>query len=179
MNSNSSRLVGKNSRPIFFMLKLVLVFLLLENFYSYLLSPYTSIDHSIIQNIKRSTEWLLSFLNYEVLPDSSLFPYRVGVNDTSGVVIGEPCNGLSLFVLYISFLIVFKGKWWGKLLFILLGTILIHLLNILRVTALALVVKYAPENLEFHHSYTFTLIIYLFIMLLWMIRINVYKHQKC
>src|SRR5690606_9841133 len=104
--------------------------------------------------------------------------YHMGIEGTLGVVIGNPCDGLSLFILFSAFLIVFEGKWWFKAIFIIVGIVLIHFLNVVRVIALAVIVKYSPESLDFHHSYTFTLFVYLCIFLLWMLRIKIYKLKK-
>ena len=61
---------------------------------------------------------------------------------------------------------------------ILLGIGLIHALNVSRVVALALIVVYAPDQLDFHHSYTFTLFVYGVVFLLWILRIKIYKWIK-
>ncbi|MEX2379242.1 MAG: archaeosortase/exosortase family protein, partial [Vicingaceae bacterium] len=124
-----------------------------------------------------TAEYGLVLLGYDLIASNSLYQYHMGIANTSGVIIGNPCDGLSLFILFTAFVAVFKGKWWFKAIFILLGILLIHILNVIRVIGLALVVKYAPDSLDFHHSYTFTLFVYAFIFLLWMFRIKVYQKK--
>ena len=153
------------------------LFLLLHGSYEYILSPYTGIDSWLINLIINQAEHLLVLMGYTLLEPNSMYTQHLGVLGSSGVVIGNPCDGLSLFILFVSFLAVFKGKIWFKTLFISLGIVLIHFLNVSRVLALALIVVYSPESLDFHHKYSFTLFVYLVIFFLWYWRINIYKKK--
>ncbi|MEQ8909250.1 MAG: archaeosortase/exosortase family protein [Vicingaceae bacterium] len=168
----------ENRKAVLFVAKLLGLYLAFQGIYDYILSPYTIVDSWLISFIISTAEWGLNALGYDLLPTNSLYTYHMGIINTPGVVIGNPCDGLSLFILYASFVIVFSGKWWTKLLFVVPGILLIHLLNVARVIALALIVKYYPETLDFHHSYTFTLFVYCCIFLLWMLRIKVYQSKK-
>ncbi len=166
-----------NSEAVQFVIKLLVVYLILQGLYDYVLSPFTSVDQWLIGSIISTAEKGIQLLGYELLQSNGIYKYHMGIEGTSGVVIGNPCDGLSLFILYAAFVIVFKGKWWVKLLFIIPGIVLIHFLNVARVISLALIVKYYPDTLDFHHSYTFTLLVYAFTFLLWMFRIRFYKKR--
>lgn len=168
----------KNQKAVLFVAKLVGLYLLLKGLYDYILSPYTKLDHWLINSIIGAAEWGLEALGYALLPTNSMYQYHMGIAETPGVVIGNPCDGLSLFILFTSFVVVFQGKWWVKLSFVVPGILFIHLLNVIRVIALALIVKYYPSTLDFHHSYTFTLFVYLCIFGLWMLRIKLYQSKK-
>jgi len=167
-----------NKEAVLFVVKLIGLYLILQGLYDYILSPYTQVDSWLINSIISASEWGLEALGYELLYSNQLYQYHMGIAGTSGVVIGYPCDGLSLFILYTAFVMVFKGKWWMKLLFIVPGILLIHFLNVGRVMSLALIVKYYPDSLDFHHSYTFTLFVYACIFGLWMVRIKFYQKQK-
>jgi len=173
-----NQLDSKNKNAISFVLKLIGLYLLFQGLYDYVISPYTGLDSILINSIISAAEFGLETLGFNLLPKNSFYEYHMGIEGTSGVVIGNPCDGLSLFILYASFLIVFNGKLAYKMVFILLGIILIHLLNVIRVISLAMIVKYYPSSLDFHHSYTFTLFVYFFIFLLWMFRIKLYQKHK-
>lgn len=173
-----TRMLKQNKEAIYFVVKLLFVYLFLQGFYDYILSPYSPIDKWLITSIISTAENGLIALGYNLMQTNGIYQYHMGIEGTSGVVIGNPCDGLSLFILYSAFVIVFKGKWWVKLLFIIPGIFLIHLLNVSRVISLALIVKYYPHTLDFHHSYTFTLLVYAFTFLLWMLRIKVFQKKK-
>lgn len=178
MNFSFTKLYSENKVAILFILKLAISFLILYILYEYVLSVYTGVNDALINTIMKHSEQLLVFMNYDLLESSYSYQHHIGIKGTSGVVIGDPCNGISLFILYSSFIMVFKGKWWFKLISIAVGIFSIYLMNVIRIVALSIIVKYSPESLQFHHSYTFTLIVYAFIFILWVIRIKVYEKQK-
>jgi exosortase/archaeosortase family protein len=66
------------------------------------------------------------------------------------------------------FVIAFPGSVKKKLWFIPLGIVIIHFANVLRVIGLAAINYVAPQYLEFNHTYTFTILVYGIIFLLWM-----------
>jgi len=154
------------------------LYLLLQGLYDYFLSPKTSIDTILIELLISQSENVLTALNYNLLEPNPIYVNHLGISGTSGVIIGNPCDGLSLFILYISFILIFKGKWWFKIIAIGIGVSLIHILNLIRIISLALIVKYYPNWLDFHHSYTFTLIIYACIFILWLLRVKIYQKKE-
>lgn len=178
MRERIEHTLKENKAALIFIAKLAAVFLVLYLFYEEVLSVYTSANDNLIGLIMQHSERLLVLLGYDLLQSSGFYQYHIGIANTSGVVIGDPCNGMSLFILFASFILVFKGKWWFKLICIFIGIFSIYLLNVFRIVALCIVVKYNPESLQFHHAYTFTLLVYAFIFLLWVVRIRVYMSYK-
>lgn len=168
----------QNKEPILFIAKFLFIYFGLTLFYDFYIDPETTIDESLIYIIIEQSEAVLRILGYDLLPSNSLYTFHFGISGTSGVIIGPPCNGISLFILYLTFIFVFKGKLAYKLLFGALGISIIHLLNLLRVIALAFVVLHYPEMLDFHHKYTFTLFVYVMVFLMWFLRIKIYKTFK-
>jgi exosortase family protein XrtF len=132
------------------------------------------LDNFLIQHLTDSTAFILNLIGYKVFTYSN----AVGIDGTHGVLIGAPCNGLELFALFAGFIILFPGKIKHKLFFIPIGMLIIHILNIFRLVGLALVVLYSPDNLEFNHKYTFTIIVYTFIFLMWIYWVNKFSRQK-
>lgn len=84
----------------------------------------------------------------------------------------EGCNALSVIVLFVSFVIAFTGKWKQTLVFILLGSILIHILNIARIALLCMALYSFPQYENVLHGVIFPLIIYGVVFLLWVIWVN-------
>jgi exosortase family protein XrtF len=178
MISKAKDLFIQNKSGVVFMAKMIAIYSLLTGLYTWVLSPHTAIDRLLIQEIINQGVWVLHTLGYETLQDYTPGLYLMGIVNTSGVIIGGPCDGLSLFILYATFILAFTGKWWMKMLFIGVGIGIIHTLNVLRVVALAVIVLYAPDQLDFHHSYTFTLFVYGVVFAFWMLRIKIYQWIK-
>lgn len=158
-----------------FILKAIAAYLLWYFIYDYILLRNGFMDKFLIQHLVKSTAIVLEVFGYSAF----IYADAVGIDGTHGVLIGAPCNGMELFALFAGFIIIFPGKIKDKLLFIPLGLLAIHVLNIFRLVALALVVLYKPDSLEFNHKYTFTVLVYAFIFILWMIWVNRFalKHQ--
>lgn len=91
------------------------------------------------------------------------------------VLVADGCNGLELFILYAGFIICFPGKIRYKLIFIPMGIILIYLINVIREIFLALNYKFFRESFEFNHKYTYVLVVYIFVFILWRIWIKKYS----
>ncbi len=88
-------------------------------------------------------------------------------SDSSGVHIGPQCNGVSLFALFLIYVLAFPGPWKKKAWFIPLGVLAIHLINSIRIALLAYIQKDYPEYLDLNHNYTFQIIVYGFVFFLW------------
>ena len=87
----------------------------------------------------------------------------------------EGCNALSVIILFVSFVIAFTGKFKNTLLFIMLGCILIHVLNIGRIALLCIALYHLPQYEHLLHGVVFPLVIYGVVFLLWVIWVNKYS----
>ncbi len=143
--------------------------------YEYYLKPVTGFDHVIIDSLVRIAESILKMVGYAITDygyvDGACRTH-IGIDGSMGVTIGAPCDGSVLFALFVSFIVAFPGPWKHKMWYLPLGVTLIHLVNAIRVVGLAVVVHWNEDWLAFNHDYTFTLIVYAFVFLLWWIWVN-------
>ena len=84
----------------------------------------------------------------------------------------EGCNALSVIILFVSFVVAFTGKLKQTLVFILLGSVLIHVLNIARIALLCIALYHYPEFEHTLHGVIFPLVIYGMVFLLWVVWVN-------
>lgn len=157
--------MNKFSPLIKFLGKAVLVYLCWYLLYDLWLHPKEIIDTVVINNSINISKWILNILGFEVFINQR----NIGIQSTSGVWIGDACNGINLFALFAGFIICYPGNLKRKLIYIPLGILSIHLLNVLRIVILIIILRYSPQSLSFNHSYTFTTIVYSYIFLLWVI----------
>jgi exosortase family protein XrtF len=137
--------------------------------YEFFVKPNTLIDEKLISLIIANAAFvlkLLGFTVYQSIEDSNM--QLIGIDGAHPIWIGSPCNALTLFMFFALFVIAFPGNVKKKLWFIPLGIIIIHVTNVLRVIALVTINFYAPQYIEFNHTYTFTFLVYAIIFLLWM-----------
>jgi exosortase family protein XrtF len=152
-----------------FLLTILSFYLIWYLVYDLWLHPAEKLDLFVIDITVAASKWLLELFGYLVFTGSDRL---IGVDGTSGLWIGDNCNGIALFAQFAGFIIAYPGNWIKKLFFIPLGIIIIELLNILRVVGLAILDTYSRTWTEFNHTYTFSIVIYGVIFLLWMLWVN-------
>ncbi len=147
--------------------------------YEFYLKQNTLINEYVIDSLVNLGESLLQTFGYITTSYSDgEFREHFGVLGSAGVTIGAPCDGIVLFALFVVFMISYPGPFKHKAWFLPLGLVLIHGLNVLRVTALALIVFHKEEWFSFNHDYTFTLIVYAAVFGLWWIWITKFATPK-
>jgi exosortase family protein XrtF len=136
--------------------------------YSLVIHPWGKLDRAVIDNLMWVSGGLLTLLGFTLLPEPGIDNNRyIGIEGGHHLWIGDPCNGVSLFAVFLIFLIAYAGPWRHKLWFGALGLLVIHLINAIRVAALAIIVSYDYELLNFNHDYTFYVVVYGCVFLLW------------
>ncbi len=139
--------------------------------YEVFIKPSSYYDSLVINSIAVQSGGVLNILGFETevlnfSGEGSLANY-VRIVGTDGVVIGAGCDGLILLALFVIFILSAPGKIGHKCWFMPLGVLIIHSFNVIRVSALAWVVKAYPSSLEFNHDYTFKIIVFGVVFFLW------------
>lgn len=144
------------------------LYVLWQFLYEGVIHPWGALDHAVINSLVSLATLLLTSMGYEMLPEPRIDLERyIGVQGGSHLWIGDRCDGVPLFVVFAIFIIAFAGPWKQKLWFIPLGILLIHLLNAIRVAVLCIVVTISYDWLNFNHDYTFYIVVYGAVFLLW------------
>ncbi len=138
--------------------------------YNFILKKYTGTDAFVVGSTVKVTEAILRAFGYRLIEGVN---YNfMGIDGTVGIFVGEKCNGMDLFALFSIFVISYPGKWKRKLAFIPAGIVAIFFINVVRVVCLAIIETFSYELTVVNHTYTFTIFVYAFIFLLWMIWAN-------
>ncbi len=148
-------------------------------FYEFYLKIHTSFDDIVINNLVYITKKLMTLLGFSLVSFSeNMYQDVIQIDGSLGVTIGAPCDGIVLLALFTVFILAFPGPWKHKVWFLPLGLIAIHLINVLRIVALAIIVDMNPAWLDFNHDYTFTILVYAFVFYLWYIWVNKFSPLK-
>lgn len=158
-----------------FLISVFVLYILWYLIYDLWLHPNEKLDLFVIDMTISISKWLLELFGYTVYTGADRL---IGVDGSSGLWIGDNCNGIVLFSLFAGFIIAYQGKIKYKLIYIPVGIISIQLLNVLRVVILAILDTHSRAWTEFNHTYTFTIIIYGYIFLLWMLWVNTFSNKK-
>ena len=166
-------------RPfLIFLLKFFSVYIGLTLLYQFYLNQYDNpitfqVD-GFTDAVATQTQQLLSFLNYNATtaPHEHQASIKLFINNVYVARIVEGCNALSVIILFAAFVVAFTGKIKHTVLFILGGSLLIHILNVLRIALLSIALLHYPEQEEFLHGVVFPLFIYGVVFGLWVIWVN-------
>ena len=91
----------------------------------------------------------------------------------------EGCNGLSVIIMFVAFVVAFTGNWKATILYVIGGSLLIHVVNVFRIAVLCVLMFYYPQYEHVLHGVVFPLIIYGLVFLLWVIWVNKFSvHAK-
>lgn len=90
----------------------------------------------------------------------------------------EGCNSVSIIILFLSFIIAFSGSLINTLWFGLFGSILIYVVNILRIIALSVMYHRFPDYQSALHNLLFPSIIYGLTFILWVTWVKFFSNLK-
>lgn len=163
----------------FFILKAAVLYSLCYLVYEFFIKRNTLLDQLFIRKIINLCSWLLESLGYKTFASRETNDFQVfGIDGSQGVWVGGGCNGITLMFLFGIFVIAYPGSVKNKLWYLPLGIFIVHVVNIVRIIALAMIAYYAPEYLNFNHTYTFTFIAYSIVFGLWMLWVNKFSEIR-
>lgn len=124
--------------------------------------------------VAKQSESILNTFGYHatIAPHPKEPSMKLIINDKFVARVVEGCNSVSVIILFISFMIAFAGKFKTTFLYILAGSVLIYVVNLIRIAILSVGLYHYPWRREELHTVIFPLIIYGMVFLLWMFWVN-------
>jgi exosortase family protein XrtF len=157
-------------------------YVLLALVYQFFLNGF---EHGKVDDVTRlvaqNTEEVLSWFYQSIRIDEAMNGpfFQVYFQNKTVARIVEGCNGISVIILFVSFVVAFSGSLKNTLLFIFGGSLIIYILNVLRIVFLTVLFYYFPEHLHLLHGVLFPLVIYGLVFVLWFIWVNKFsKYAK-
>jgi exosortase family protein XrtF len=114
----------------------------------------------------------------QVIPHPDEPSMKLIINNKYVARIIEGCNSISIIILFISFIIAFSGKLKTTVIYALIGSVLIYIVNIIRIVILSIGLYHYPWRKETLHTVVFPAIIYGLVFLLWMFWVNRFSNLK-
>jgi exosortase family protein XrtF len=162
---------------LLFLAKFLLTYLLLTFVYQSYLNQFDVKKFeadSFTQLVAKQTKDVMVLFGSDasIAPNLKEPAVNLYYNQRSMARIIEGCNGLSVIILFISFVIAFSGKIKPTILYIIGGSLLIHILNVFRIALLCVLMYYYPKQQHLLHGVLFPLFIYGVVFTLWIIWVN-------
>ena len=163
-------------RPfLVFLAKFFLTYAVLSLIYQGYLSRFdeNSVD-SITKLVAKNTEQFFNFFDVDFwVKEVAGVPYMMLLYKTKYMArMIEGCNAISIIILFISFVVSFSGKLKPTLLFIFAGSLIVYLLNVIRIGLLCAGLYHFPEQSSLMHDILFPLFIYGAVFILWVVWVN-------
>lgn len=165
---------------LLFLAKFLLTYLVLAFCYQLYLGSFNEVVFEVdgfTRMVAVQTEKLLLLFNADasVIPHLNEPSMKLFYNHEYVARVVEGCNGLSVIILFASFVVAFTGRLRHTVLFIVSGSLLIYVLNVGRIALLAYFLYYYPEQEHLLHGVLFPLCIYGVVFLLWIVWVNKYS----
>jgi exosortase family protein XrtF len=130
--------------------------------------------------VAKQSDELLNAFGYDakVLPHPDEPSMKVIVNGKYLARIIEGCNSVSVIILFVSFIIAFAGKLKTTFFYMLSGSVLIYVVNLMRIVILTIGLYNYPWRRDILHTVIFPMIIYGMVFLLWMFWVNRFSKLK-
>lgn len=136
------------------------------DFFTYLVSVQS---HAVID--------LMGYSSF-ITPHDTEASMKLFINESFLVRVVEGCNSISIIILFISFILSFFAGLKLTLFYILAGTVIIYVMNIVRIAILTIGIYEYPQHAELLHSIIFPLIIYGTVFILWLIWVRIYTRTR-
>ena len=121
--------------------------------------------------VAKQSKEILNALDYRVvlLPHPNEASLKLIINEKYVARVIEGCNSVSIIILFISFIIAFASKFKTTAIYILAGSVLIYIANLVRIVILSIGLYHYPWRKDILHTVIFPAIIYGMVCLLWVI----------
>lgn len=100
------------------------------------------------------------------------------LNGKYTVKVVEGCSSISVIILFLAFIIAFKGDVKDTVFFGIAGSLFIYLTNLARIVILTVLIQKFPQYQYFLHELMFPAIIYGMVFLLWIIWVKFFSHHN-
>jgi exosortase/archaeosortase family protein len=122
--------------------------------------------------------WVLRHLtNYDFTVSDELRTIYLG---KGYVGVNSGCSGLKQFLQWLVLMSFFPGPWKHKAWFIPMGLLIIHIINVMRITMLSAYLYYEPSQTSwtFAHDYLLRPFFYVIMFLLWVVWVEKFVGKK-
>lgn len=177
--------MSKRKSVLFFLLKFFGSYFFLFAVYSYYLHSVQEKQPEfkcapITTAVGEQTVAVLGFFGFNARPEQhhQELSIKIFLDDVYLARVIEGCNAISIIILFIAFIIAFPGPIRKTFIFAVFGSVIIYLVNVLRIAFLTVTLAKFPAQKEILHNLVFPSIIYGLVFLLWVIWVNYFSNYK-
>lgn len=173
----------KNRTIIIFLAKFFATYFILSGIYSiYLKQTQEKVVFfscsPITKTVANHVQQTAKIMGYDafVEQNSDELSMKLMLNGKYVSRIIEGCSSVSVIILFLSFIIAFSGSLKATILFGLFGSVLVYIVNILRIIALGVLYYRFPKYQDILHDLLFPAVIYGLTFVLWITWVKFYSN---
>jgi len=177
--------VKSNKLVIIFLIKFFGTYALLFALYSFYLNKTQKKTDvfacaPITKQVASQTAYVLNIFGYDaqIEQHKKENSIKLIINNVYISRVIEGCNSMSIIILFISFIIAFSNKFTITALYILFGSLIIYVVNIIRIAIISIALLKYPSYEKTLHDLVFPAIIYGITFLLWIVWVKFFSKQK-
>ena len=171
----------KEFKPtVLFLVKFVGIYLVANLLYGLYVTAYSPGPDPITRITSRQTAIALGICGWPShTKDDENKPTTQLIHEGRSVLaIYEGCNGINIMIIFVAFLVAFGPMGTRLWIFALVGILIIHLMNLARISLLFWVVLYLPGFVYFMHKYLFTAVLFIIVFALWIVWVKKFANLK-
>lgn len=175
-NTSLRQLYHEYRPAILFLIRFLGIYILGNVIYGIWVTGYGNLADPFTHIVTNHAASLLRAIGFDADTLSSTVRASVALTLDGKTVVNvfEGCNAINVSILFIAFIVAYKGSWQNTVIFSLLGLVSIYLFNLIRVSSLFLVAKFFPDHLYYMHKFVFTGVIYAYVFVLWYLWVKKY-----
>lgn len=135
---------------------------------------------SITKQVADHTVSLLQMFDYSVssVQHEAEMSIKLLVSNQYVARIIEGCNSISIIILFVAFIVGFAGSKRNTIVYAIVGSLIIYIINIFRIAFLTMMLYKYPDQRMVLHNLIFPAIIYGTTFLLWVIWVQKFSNYK-
>lgn len=161
--SNKLKSYDKRKLITSFIFKAILFFVAWQILFAFWIKTESGLNEVLTDYVIKATKIGMESLGFSAKNDGNI----ILIENKPILRVENECNGLELLALFAGFIICFPGHPKIKLLYILIGSVILLMVNVGREILLGLNYYYFRSTFDINHKYTYTIIVYLIVFGIW------------
>src|SRR5689334_22649988 len=130
---------------LFFLGKFLLAYFIGNLLYGFFIQAFTTTADPMTREVAYQTAWCLNASHIDATVDANTSVVAMLHKGAIVLDVFEGCNGLNVMIVFLAFVVAYKGPWKRTLWFVPLGIAIIHIMNIVRLFLLYRIALFEPN----------------------------------
>lgn len=171
------QLLREYKPALIFLARFIGIYLVGNILYGLWIESYDKAD-PLTREATRQTSGVLNVFGFHTTIQDKADAATVSLMQGTRVVVNvyEGCNGINVLIVFVAFLVAYRGRWKANWWYLPLGMLVIHIANLSRIALLFVTALRYQDMFYYFHKYFFTAILYAVVLVLWAGWVRLHRH---